>query len=469
MPAEKISFPATVIICLSGTGSNAKVLLEHASGAQSKFKVAALFTDAPQTGAAFLLGEKFNVPVETLDIEKFYAENGETSIRLNSPRRWELRRLWSEKVWQLLAGYNADFAVFAGFVPLNSLPEKLPCLNVHPGDLTVENDHVRRYAGLHFKPVERALLDGNPVLRSSVILVQALQQDDSCEIDGGPILGISAPVPVDWQGNAVSELNEIFSNRGKAPYDDKLRQLAKLNIETLKYRGDHVVLPRVADAFASGRYALSADGKLNFLDPAGKWQRVKTVEFSAVGGEKIIEENIPAAKRPRKSLWRFVKYLYSKIVRGKGSPDYIARGWSLGMFVGCVVPIFCQLIVAVPLSFVIRGSKIGAALGTFITTPPTAIFIYPVQIWVGNKLINGNLSADAAKNVLKVFTDDTLSFTDKWRVFAEMGGDIVAAFFAGGLLWAAIMTPLTYFLVRFLVIRYRKLREAVRSRNNGAA
>ena len=129
------------------------------------------------------------------------------------------------------------------------------------------------------------------------------------------------------------------------------------------------------------------------------------------------------------------------------------------MFIGCVVPVFCQLVVAVPLSFVFRGSKVGATLGTFITTPPTAIFIYPVQIWVGNKLINGNLSADEGKTLLAIFNSETLSFSEKWSAFADMGWEVIAAFFAGGLAWALIMTPLTYFGVRTLVIRYRKMRE----------
>jgi uncharacterized protein (DUF2062 family) len=124
-----------------------------------------------------------------------------------------------------------------------------------------------------------------------------------------------------------------------------------------------------------------------------------------------------------------------------------------------VVPVFCQLVVAIPLSFVFRGSKIGAALGTFITTPPTAIFIYPIVIWVGNKVINGNVTPEAAENLLKIFNDESLGFAEKWQSFAELGGELVAAFFAGGLLWALIMTPLTYFLVRFLVIRYRRMRE----------
>ena len=197
---------------------------------------------------------------------------------------------------------------------------------------------------------------------------------------------------------------------------------------------------------------------------SGNWQQIVTLEVSREGFRLISPEKT-AVKKPlkKKSLKRFFRYLYIKMVRENGSPDYIARGGSLGVFVGCVVPVFCQLVVAIPLSFVFRCSKIGAALGTFVTTPPTAIFIYPVVIWVGNKVINGNLAAGDAKRLLDIFNGDQ-GFVEKWQAFADTGGSLVAAFFAGGLLWALIMTPLTYFFVRYLVIRYRKMREALRKR-----
>ena len=151
---------ARVAVCLSGTGSNADVLLASAGSAGTSFKAVVLFTDAPESSRAVELGRKYNIPVESLDIRKFYAGHGEDDIRLNSDRRRQLRDQWSEKVWEILQKYRCDFAVFAGFMPLTNLAEKLPCLNVHPGDLTMEKDGQRIYAGLHYKPVERAILNG---------------------------------------------------------------------------------------------------------------------------------------------------------------------------------------------------------------------------------------------------------------------------------------------------------------------
>ena len=444
--------PVPIAVCMSGVGSNAEVLMCKAACSGVGFRVAVIFTDAPESSAASALGAKYRIPVESLDIRRFYAENGEGDIRLTTVKRRELRRQWSGKVWELLRPYNVGFAVFAGFVPLNQLPEKLLCLNVHPGDLTVESPAgVRRYAGLHCRPVEMAILDGNPALRSSVILVQSTKGNGRPDVDAGPVLGISGPVPVELSGSSVEELKQIDAARKTAPYRDRLRQLAKLNVEKLKRDGDHRVLPAVVAAFAAGRYGVTANGELAFRTASGQWVTVGTVEFASDGTESPRRtEN----KTKRSAIVRYFRWLYLKVVRTDGSPDYAARGWALGMFVGCTIPVFFQLIIAVPLSFVFRGSKVGAALGPFITTPPTAVFIYPVQIWVGSRIVGGGLS-------YQYITEQVPQMLSSWRVFFNVGRELVVAFFAGGLLWAAIMTPLTYFLVRFLVIRYRRIRNAI--------
>lgn len=157
----------------------------------------------------------------------------------------------------------------------------------------------------------------------------------------------------------------------------------------------------------------------------------------------------------RKLFW-----LYAKIVRDDGSPDYIARGWAIGMFIGCVVPMSFQLMISIPLSFVLRGSKIGAALGTFITNPFTVLVLYPAQCWVGNKIIGGGLTwkatEQAALGLIK------LDLTG----FFHLGWDLIASFFIGGFLLALILTPVTYFTVYRLVGRYRRIKEALKAKRN---
>lgn len=75
----------------------------------------------------------------------------------------------------------------------------------------------------------------------------------------------------------------------------------------------------------------------------------------------------------RKSGWlnrsrRIVKYYYLKVMRNSGSPEYIARGAALGIFIGFAVPIGFQIAAAVPLAFMLKGAKIPAVVLTFTAT-----------------------------------------------------------------------------------------------------
>ena len=135
------------------------------------------------------------------------------------------------------------------------------------------------------------------------------------------------------------------------------------------------------------------------------------------------------------------------MVAEKGSPEYVARGWALGMFIGCSVPFGLQLLISVPLSFPLKAGKIGAVAGTFITNPVTIFFLYPAQTWAADKLLGGNLSYDKLEGL-----------EWSWHTITALGADVFAAFFLGGFILALILAPTTYFVVRTLVRRRRARR-----------
>lgn len=283
-------FPARTVILMSGNGTNAEAVLKYLLGRRCAFRVAALATDAPRTSRARELGGRYGLPVVELDLREFYRERGEESIRLDSPRRRALRQEWSDALYSLLAPYAPEMGILAGFIPLTNLTGRFPCLNVHPGDLTIEDASGRRMlAGLHILPVERAILAGHGVLRSSVILAQPYSGDGSAEMDSGPVLGVSAAMPLDLEGVSLAELaaERAVRTPGRVP-DDRLRKLALSNVERLKSVGDHVVLPRAADDFAAGRF--HAEGKrLGFLADDGKLHTARTVEYRADGSRIFLE------------------------------------------------------------------------------------------------------------------------------------------------------------------------------------
>ncbi|OQA83494.1 MAG: hypothetical protein BWY31_02878 [Lentisphaerae bacterium ADurb.Bin242] len=161
-------------------------------------------------------------------------------------------------------------------------------------------------------------------------------------------------------------------------------------------------------------------------------------------------------------IWKKWILLYSKVVKEKATPEYIARGWAIGMFFGCLIPFGFQLLCSIPTAFLLKGSKIGAVLGTFISNHFTVFIIYPVQCYVGDKLIGGNLSyaavEEAFKEVLK---------KQNYSALLEIGRELVIAFFIGGALLTLVMTPLTYWFVRNLVIRSRTKKNKTAEKKDG--
>lgn len=147
--------------------------------------------------------------------------------------------------------------------------------------------------------------------------------------------------------------------------------------------------------------------------------------------------------------------LREKILREQATPEFIARGWAIGMFYGCAIPFGFQLILSIPTAILLKGSKIGATVGTFVTNHFTIFVIYPVQCWLGNRLLGGELSYGTISNAMS-----DLVKTQSWEALARIGGELVAAFFTGGLLFAIIFTPLVYFGVRALVRTHRARKAA---------
>ena len=150
----------------------------------------------------------------------------------------------------------------------------------------------------------------------------------------------------------------------------------------------------------------------------------------------------------------YFRRLREKMVHDPLPPEDIAAGWALGVFVGCAVPFGLQLIISIPLAMMMRVSKIGATLGTFITNPVSIFFIYPAQTFVVNRLLfRGSLTYSKLAN-----TEWT------WAAVRRLGAEVMASFFLGGFLLAIVLTPIAYFAVKRVVVRSRAWRAKRKAR-----
>ena len=159
------------------------------------------------------------------------------------------------------------------------------------------------------------------------------------------------------------------------------------------------------------------------------------------------------------NLGEFFRTIREKMVRDPLPPEDVAAGWALGMFVGCSVPFGLQLIVSVPLAMMMRVSKVGATVGTFITNPLTIWIIYPAQTMAMGWLLGRNFSWDY---ILKAMRG--VAKNNDWKTLLSLSGDVVVCFILGGLALAAVLTPITYFTVRTIVRRFRSRRSGYGNR-----
>ncbi len=294
-------------IFLSGSGTNAERLLADKELC-SVAEPVVLVTDAPKKSRAEEIAIRYNLPLVASDIREFYRNNGLESISLATDAGRQVRDLWTEELRRELSAYTIDFAVLAGFESLTNITNDFPCINVHPGDLTVTDaDGKRLYTGLHSKAVEAALLAGETSLRSTVIIALPFT-DAEKDMDNGLILGVSPAMPIGDVGCSLEEMRNIRAARsGKRPADgwqDQLEKIAQKLQTKLKFAGDHVILPLVVRDFALRCFAVY-ERKL-YYRPAGCSEFFPATHEYNDKGERILfdtaNRTAPAAAQPVKRL-----------------------------------------------------------------------------------------------------------------------------------------------------------------------
>lgn len=290
LPAVESGKKMSAAIFMSGSGTNAEKVLEYRLTHRCEtWYPAVIVTDAPESSRANEIAARFDLPLIAFSIRDFYRSYGEKTISLRTERGRQLREMWTDLLRKKLAVYNIDFGVLAGFVLLSNITGDFPCLNVHPGDLTVEENGRRLLVGLHALPVETAIVRGIKSIRSSVIIAQPYTGKGG-EMDSGPILGISPELRLDLCGSNSNELAEIYKSRpDKKPaggYRDKLEEVAIFNQERLKCAGDWLVLPETVADFAAGKFGIGKD-ELYYLR-TGNWIKVKTIEYTDAGAVPVL-------------------------------------------------------------------------------------------------------------------------------------------------------------------------------------
>jgi uncharacterized protein len=150
--------------------------------------------------------------------------------------------------------------------------------------------------------------------------------------------------------------------------------------------------------------------------------------------------------KPRQKMKRTIKYWYWRLLRIRGTPEQLARGLAAGVFTG-LFPIFgLQIATGILLAIIVRGNKILAAAGTWISNPFTSIPLYIVNYQIGRWLL---------RYPPQSFNPDDF---DSWEKVSQLGKESLIAVFAGSCFMGLICAIPTYFLTVWLVKRVRQKR-----------
>lgn len=158
-------------------------------------------------------------------------------------------------------------------------------------------------------------------------------------------------------------------------------------------------------------------------------------------------------------LKRFVRFWYLRLVRIQATPHNIAIGLAAGVFIGLLPVLPFQTVLAIALAFALNGSKIAAALGTWVSNPLNWVPFYLLFYKIGKAVVPFDIPP---------FRPSELEMVEMLHV----GWKFFAAMMVGGLVIAVPSSIVSYFAGKKLIEFYhdrraaRRLRKVVQAQNS---
>jgi uncharacterized protein (DUF2062 family) len=160
--------------------------------------------------------------------------------------------------------------------------------------------------------------------------------------------------------------------------------------------------------------------------------------------EKYLNVTNEGQARMWKNIYRKLKYEYYKLIRMKGAPSFIARGFSIGMFIEFItLPTFgLAFLLLFPLTRLFRCS-FPASLIAFVIGKIILPAFMLINLKLGNVLIGSKLQDPGEQST------DGLVTLIKQNLLAYLTGSAVVGF---------VVAVAGYFLVNAALQWYRKKR-----------
>ena len=158
------------------------------------------------------------------------------------------------------------------------------------------------------------------------------------------------------------------------------------------------------------------------------------------------------------------------MLRLRGTPDAVARGFAVGLLVAFTPTIGLQLILAAAIATLLRASRPAALIPVWITNPATIpaiyTFTYNVGSWFWRGPVPSLFHAQLDKVVERISNSRWHELGERLNAHLEFGADIFVSLWIGGILVGGIAAAVSYPLVRSATKRLL-LRRAKRRAHRG--
>jgi uncharacterized protein (DUF2062 family) len=129
---------------------------------------------------------------------------------------------------------------------------------------------------------------------------------------------------------------------------------------------------------------------------------------------------------------------YNYLIRLHGSPEEVAWGLALGLFIAMSPTVGLQMLIAVPIATALRINSAAAAAGVWLTNPLTIPFLYGLNYYIGASILGYDMT-------FTIHGELTLG------MLFSAGGGVWWSLIVGGVITGAAAALVSYYPTLFLV------------------
>lgn len=158
------------------------------------------------------------------------------------------------------------------------------------------------------------------------------------------------------------------------------------------------------------------------------------------------------------------------LLRLRGSPEAIARGAAIGLFVALTPTVGVQAVAALALATLLGANRPVALVAVGVTNPVSFVPAYSFTYWLGSQLWNGPPLSDAIhrleETVALLGRLDFWAWREELAALEALGRDIIVPLWIGGIVSGAVAGALGY-LATLIAVRELRSRRAALMRSRG--